>query len=153
MGCSSSGFVESAQLVGVSALEGWLAEHCSSRLFLCTTRSDEVVLRAAASRGVPLDHLRIGGERPTTPLATSTRVRTRSVSKTRACAELGGLHEDFLLLDDAQALRLAYDDHDRLVVGFVEPEDAVNRYRLIRDVLWVAAGQADRHFLRSSSTS
>ena len=65
-------------------------------------------------------------------------MRARPVSSTVARAVLGELPLDFLMVDDAALVRLAYDDHDRLVVGFIESGSATDRYRMARDVLWVA---------------
>jgi hypothetical protein len=65
-------------------------------------------------------------------------VRACSVPAAVARAVLGELPLDFLMVDDAEVVRLAYDDHDRLVVGFIEPDGATDRYRLARDVLWDA---------------
>jgi hypothetical protein len=134
-----------------------MVERSSTSIFACSSRVDDVVLRAVASTGVPAERLWIGVEHRAQCLGRSsiapwrTRpINTRRLSEAHARAELRRVPEDFVLLDGETVLRLAYDDHDRLVVGFVEPDGARDRYRLIRDVLWAAAADQPTHGVRLS---
>ncbi|WP_433502652.1 hypothetical protein ACQP04_23100 [Pseudonocardia halophobica] len=131
--------LDAPRLVSPASLGRVLADHCCERIFLCLAGPDTAVLDAVASHGVPVDQIRIEtGSRDET--ADDERCSTtRRLSETRARIALGGTYEEFLLLDDVRALRLSRDDHDRLVVGFLEPDAATDRYRLARDLLWAAA--------------
>ena len=127
-------------VVGLDALEQWLLDRHPAGVFCCTTRSDPELLRVLVSTGLPVDLvdvLTIDGH-AVVDRQFRCDVRVRPVQASVARAVLGALPPDFLMVDDVEVVRLAYDDHDRLVVGFVEPDSATDRYRLARDVLWVA---------------
>lgn len=120
----------------------WLIDRCTTGIFYCVARPDTGLWCAVLSTGLPVDRLEVVPQTrgPLGGPGWNHRGRARSISAGAAESALGEPPMDFLLVDDAVVLRLAYDDHDRLVVAFVEAEDAADRYRLIRDVLWEAAG-------------
>jgi hypothetical protein len=138
-------------VVGLDVLQQWLIDRCGAGVFHCATRQDPELADAVAATGLPVERVEILVERRVPVAHFPVRdhefphVRARPVPATLARAALGELPPDFLMVDDTAVLRLAYDDHDRLVVGFVEPERATDRYRLTRDVLWEAA---DAHGFR-----
>jgi len=127
-------------VVGLDALQQWLLDRHAAGVFYCTTRRDPELLRLLVSTGLPVDQVDIltkaGPAVVDRPVHRD--VKAYPVPAAVARAVLGELPLDFLMVDDAEVVRLAYDDHDRLVVGFIEPDGAIDRYRLARDVLWVA---------------
>jgi hypothetical protein len=127
-------------VVGLHALLQWLLDRGAADLFYCTTRRDPELLRVLLSTGLAVDQVDILINHDATSVDRPSRcdVRTRPVPSAVARAVLGELPLDFLMVDDAEVVRLAYDDHDRLVVGFIESGSATDRYRMARDVLWVA---------------
>jgi hypothetical protein len=126
-------------VVGLDALQQWLLDRHAAGIFYCTTRRDPELLCMLASTGLPVDQVDIlAKDSPADVDRPFHRdVRACPVPAAAARAILGVLPLDFLMVDDAEVVRLAYDDHDRLVVGFVEPDGATDRYRLARDVLWI----------------
>lgn len=129
------------RVVSLSSVGQWLVDSCMTGIFYCAARPDLELLRAVLTTGLPVDRLDVGPSSRHLPIGPGEgrRVRARSISADAAESALGEPPMDFVLADDAHVLRLAYDDHDRLVVGFVESGYAVDRYRLIRDVLWETA--------------
>ena len=127
-------------VVGLHALLQWLLDRGAADLFYCTTRRDPELLRVLLSTGLPVDQVDILANHDAAFVDRPPHrdVRTRPVPSSVARAVLGELPLDFLMVDDAEVVRLAYDDHDRLVVGFIESDSATDRYRMARDVLWVA---------------
>ena len=130
-------------VLGLDALQQWLLDRHPAGVFCCTTRSDPGLLDVLVSTGVPVDQveIRTGDGPAVVDRAFRCDVRVRPVQASVARALLGELPSDFVMVDNVEVIRLAYDDHDRLVVGFVEPDSATDRYRLARDVLWVAGLQ------------
>jgi hypothetical protein len=55
----------------------------------------------------------------------------------------GEFEDDFLLIDDDCVVRLLHDDHGRLVLGVVQTGGMLDRYRLVRDLVWEAAVRSD----------
>ena len=55
----------------------------------------------------------------------------------------GEVEDDFLLIDDDCVVRLLHDDHGRLVLGVVQTGGMLDRYRLVRDLVWEAAVPSD----------
>ena len=127
-------------VVGLDALQQWLVDRCRAGVFHCATRHDPELVDAVGATGLPVDRVEIFAERGVPVAHHAARHRHVRVAADVARAALGELPPDFVMVDDSDVVRLAYDDHDRLVVGFVEPARATDRYRLTRDVLWEARG-------------
>jgi len=127
-------------VVGLDALQHWLVDRCRAGVFHCATRHDPELVDAVGATGLPVDRVEIFAEGRVPVAHHAARHRHVRVPAEVARAALGELPPDFVMVDDSDVVRLAYDDHDRLVVGFVEPARATDRYRLTRDVLWEARG-------------